>query len=209
MAADVPTLARAMGLERWAALGHSYGAFVVLQAAVDFPGTTAQTIVSSGLPSSKHMARVEKQLARFEPVELREQVTASWEREAEVATEEDFAQLMKDQMPFHFADPRDPRIEEYHRRSAGAKYAPDVLRAFAAADYGSIEVQDRLGEIDHPVLVLAGRQDRTCAVEGSEAMARGIPDAELVVFERSAHMTFVEEPEAYVEAVDGFLRRHR
>jgi proline iminopeptidase len=53
MAADVSSLTRAMGLEQYAALGHSYGAFVVLQHAVDFPGDAAQTIVSSGIPSAR------------------------------------------------------------------------------------------------------------------------------------------------------------
>jgi proline iminopeptidase len=56
--------------------------------------------------------------------------------------------------------------------------------------------------------VLAGRHDRTCVPEAAEAMARGIPNAELVVFEKSAHMTFVEEQDSYVSACDGFLRRH-
>src|SRR5690349_6442300 len=50
MAADVSATARALGLKRYAVLGHSYGAFVALQHAVDFPGLAAQTIVSSGIP---------------------------------------------------------------------------------------------------------------------------------------------------------------
>jgi proline iminopeptidase len=44
-------------------------------------------------------------------------------------------------------------------------------------------------------------------VEAAEVIARGIPDAELVVFERSGHMTFVEEPDAYVAAVRRFVER--
>ena len=56
------------------------------------------------------------------------------------------------------------------------------------------------------MLVLAGRHDRTCSVEAAEAMAAGIPRAELVVFERSGHFTFAEEPEAYVAAVRRFLQ---
>jgi proline iminopeptidase len=126
-----------------------------------------------------------------------------------VETPEEFAELLHDQMPFHFADPLDPRIEEYMERTAGAAFAPDVLRHFAAQDYGAIEVEDRLSEIPQPVLVLAGRHDRVCPVEAAEAMARGIPKGELVVFERSGHMTFVEETDAYLQAVDGFISRHR
>jgi proline iminopeptidase len=57
------------------------------------------------------------------------------------------------------------------------------------------------------VLVLAGRQDRTCPVAAAEAMAEGLPDSELVVFEHSGHMAFIEENDAYVAAVRDFLAR--
>ena len=74
-------------------------------------------------------------------------------------------------------------------------------------DYGAIAVEDRLASVTHPVLVLAGRHDRTCPVSAAEAMAAALPDSELVVFEHSGHMTFVEENEAYLAAVRGFLER--
>ncbi len=206
MAGDLSELAEAMGFERYATLGHSYGAFVVLQHAVDRAGEPAATIVSNGVPSARYLAAVQDNLAAFEPVELREQVTESWAREAEAQTQEDCAALLHDQLPFHFGDPLDPRIAEFERRTAGCVFAPDVLRHFAVADYGAIEVEDRLGEISHPVLVLAGRHDRTCVVEGGEAIAAGIPGAQLAVLEASGHMTFAEENEAYLSAVRRFLQ---
>jgi proline-specific peptidase len=208
MAADVGSLARALGLEEYAVLGHSYGAFVVLQHAVDFPGDAAQTIVSSGIPSARFLEHVSQNLAAFEPVELREQVTSSWDREKHVRTQEDVAELLHDQWPFQFADPHDPRIEDYERRTAGEIYSPGVLRRFASEEYGGIEVEDRLGDVTQPVLVLAGRHDRTCSVEAAQAIAEGVRHGELVVFEASGHMTFVEENEAYVSAVRDFLKRH-
>jgi proline-specific peptidase len=204
-AADVEALAASLQLDRYAVLGHSYGAFLALQHAVDFPGRPVATIVSSGLPDARFLENVQNELAAFEPVELREQVTSSWAREADARTQEDVASLLADQLPFHFADPRDPRIEAMVAALGDAVYGPDVLRAAATGDYGHIAVEDRLGDVTHPVLVLAGRHDRTCSVAGAEAMAAGLPDAELVVFEHSGHMTFVEENEAYVAAVRAFL----
>src|ERR1700675_902786 len=102
MAQDVIMLARALALDRYAVLGHSYGAFVALQNAVDYPGMASQTIVSSGIPSMKFLEVVEENLATFEPIELREQVTKSWAREASIQTQEEFAEVMADQFPFHF-----------------------------------------------------------------------------------------------------------
>jgi proline iminopeptidase len=208
MAADVGSLARALNLGRYAVLGHSYGAFVVLQHAVDFPGDAAQTIVSSGVPSARYLEQIDRNLAAFEPVELREQVTESWEREKSVRTQEEVAQLLHDQWPFQFADPHDPRIEDYERRTAKSIYSTDVLRRFASEEYGGIEVEDRLGDVTQPVLVLAGRHDRTCSVEAAQAIAEGVRQGHLVVFESSGHMTFVEQNEAYVRTVRDFLRRH-
>jgi len=209
MAQDVIMLARALGLERYAVLGHSYGAFVALQNAVDYPGASALTVVSGGVPSMRWMeGAVERNLAALEPGELRTRIADSWEREPFVTTPEEFHALMRDQFPFHFADPLDPRIEEYLERTRDTVYAPDVLAVFAETDYGGLDLDDRLGEIRSPVLVLAGRHDRTCPPEAAEAIARGVRGAELVVFERSGHMTFVEEPEAYLETVAAALRKH-
>jgi proline iminopeptidase len=205
MTADVVALARALGVPRYAVLGHSFGAFVALQWAVEFPDELGPAIISSGLPSSRYLDRIADNLTTFEPVELRERVAASWTREQEVRTAEDVASLMHDQMPFHFADPHDPRIADFERRSAGSVYSAEVLRHFSRAGYGDIDVEDRLGEVRRPVLVLAGRHDRTCVVEGARAIAGGIPGATLVVFEHSAHMAYVEEQERYVDAVRSFL----
>ena len=207
MAQDVIMLARALGLDRYAVLGHSYGAFVALQNAVDYPGMAAQTIVSGGVPSMKYLEAVEANLNAFEPIELREKVMASWAGERSVQTQEGLATLMHDQWPFHFADPLDPRIVEYERRMEGAVYAPDVLRKFSAEGCGGIEVEDQLADITQPVLVMTGRLDRVCTVEAAEAIAEGIPNAQLEIFEQSGHMTFVEEQDRYVDVVRDFLER--
>ncbi|MEP6477580.1 MAG: alpha/beta fold hydrolase [Actinomycetota bacterium] len=206
MAQDVIMLARALDLDRYSVLGHSFGAFVALQNAVDFPGMASHTVVSSGVPSMRFVQdTVERELASFTPAELRTQVVDSWAREADARTSEDVASILADQWPFQFADPCDPRIAEYMARSAGGRYEADVLRHFASSGYGGIEVEDRLHEVASPVLVLAGRHDRTCPVAAAAAIAAGVPQGLLVIFERSAHMAFVEEQDAWLEAVGSFL----
>jgi len=207
LAADIDALAGSLELERYAVLGHSYGAFIALQHAVDFSGRPAATIVSAGVPAAGFLECVERNLASFEPVDLRDQVTSSWAREAEAQTQEDCRSIIADQFPFHFGDPRDPRIEDAIATLDGMVFAPDVLRAAASADYGSIDLLDRLAGVAHPVLVLAGRHDRTCSVQAAEATAQGVPDAELIVFENSGHMMFIEEQDAYLDAVRDFLAR--
>ncbi len=63
---------------------------------------------------------------------------------------------------------------------------------------------ERLGEIQVPTLVTVGRYDEltpACA----ETLQRGIPNAELVVFEQSAHLAHIEEESRYLEVVSAFL----
>jgi pimeloyl-ACP methyl ester carboxylesterase len=206
MAQDVQMLALAMRFERYAVLGHSFGAFVALQHAIDHPGVPVASILSCGLPASTFMESTPARIAAMEPSEVREKVEAALAAEADVSSPERLWELLVDEMPAFFADPVDPRIADYVARTADTVLSPEVLAHVASSGF-AIDLVDRLPEVPHPVLVLAGRHDRVCPVEGSEATAAGIPGAELVVFERSGHMPFVEEPEAYVAAVRGFLAR--
>jgi proline iminopeptidase len=207
MAVDIEALAQALELERYAVLGHSFGSFVALQHAVDFSGRPAASIISAGVPDASYLDEVERQLEAFEPAELREQVASSWAREREARTQEECRQLLSDQLPFHFRDPHDPRIEAMRAGLDETVFSPEVLRAAANEGYGGIELLDRLATVTQPVLVLAGRHDRTCSVAGAQAIVDGVPEAELVIFENSGHMTFIEEPDAYIEAVRDFLAR--
>ena len=207
LAADVSSLANALGLERYAVMGHSFGTFVTLQHAVDFPAAASHHLIVAGVPSLRYMEAVERNLEAFEPVELREQVAASWARETEIETVEELRQLVRDQMPFHFL-----RLEEPYRRllagSEGLIGAPAILRAFARRGYGPFDVEDRLGRVSSPTLVLAGRHDRACVIEAAEAIHRGVPGSELLVFEESAHMLFAEEPDKFQRAIVDFFERH-
>jgi proline iminopeptidase len=64
----------------------------------------------------------------------------------------------------------------------------------------------RLGEIRVPTLLTCGRYDE--ATPATTAWyASLMPGAELAVFEQSAHMPHLEEPQGFQRTVRGFLRR--
>ena len=208
-AEDISALAAALELDRYAVLGHSFGGFVALVHAADQPAGVAATVVSGGVTSKDIMGDVETALAAIEPPALREQLAASWERESEVTTADGFADIVTEQMPFHFANPQDPRIGEYLDRAGAMVYSPGVLRHFASVGYGELDAAGALARVRHPVLVLAGRYDRVAtAVAAAEAVAAADQDViELLVLERSGHMTFVEEQPHYLDVVLEFLTR--
>jgi pimeloyl-ACP methyl ester carboxylesterase len=68
------------------------------------------------------------------------------------------------------------------------------------------DVTSRLGEIRVPALVLCGRHDEATPLQ-AETIVKGLSDAELVIFEESAHMALIEETERYVATVRAFLAR--
>jgi len=62
-----------------------------------------------------------------------------------------------------------------------------------------------LHEITTPALLVSGRYDEATPLIVGEIHER-IPGAQWVIFEESSHMPHVEEPEAFLDAVEAFLR---
>ena len=67
------------------------------------------------------------------------------------------------------------------------------------------DITDRLHEISTPTLLVSGRHDEATPLIVGQIHER-IPGAEWTIFEESSHMPHVEEPEAFLERVDAFLR---
>ena len=68
------------------------------------------------------------------------------------------------------------------------------------------ELAGRLGELQMPVLVVTGDDDRIVPTDESIRLGSEIPGAALVVFENCGHVPQEECPGAFLEAVEPFLR---
>ena len=71
--------------------------------------------------------------------------------------------------------------------------------------------QDRAAPIEEirvPTLVIAGEEDSVYPPELAREMARRIPGAELVMFDRTGHLANLEEPDRFNRTVLEFLSRH-
>jgi proline iminopeptidase len=66
------------------------------------------------------------------------------------------------------------------------------------------DIRARLGEIRVPALVMCGRDDEATP-QMAESIRRGIPRAELVVFEKSAHFPHIEEAQEFMKVLGDFL----
>jgi pimeloyl-ACP methyl ester carboxylesterase len=64
---------------------------------------------------------------------------------------------------------------------------------------------ERIQQVQAPVLVLTGDDDRIVPTEESIRLAGEIPRAELVVFPNCGHVPQEECPESFLQAVKEFL----
>lgn len=92
------------------------------------------------------------------------------------------------------------------RAIADAQEPEGVATALEALGRRADRVADLPG-IDVPSLVLVGEHDALTPLPFAEALARGLPDAELAVVPAAGHLTALERPEEFTAAVRGFLAR--
>ena len=178
----------------WTLLGHSFGGYVALQHLVEHPGAAARLIASCtdadeepppGLPDP------------FE--DLPEEIEAAFEREARVATPEECREVWADQMPFFAHD-----VEAARRMLDDVRFRPEAHRE---RDWGELHALDALAAADIPVLAVGGEHDWMCPL--AERIARTAPRGELAVIPGAGHFPFAEAPDAYWDAVTGWLARTR
>src|ERR671931_2433188 len=198
-ARDVDLLAEALGLDRFALLGHSFGAIVTTWHATEI-GTAAAYVISGGADASEVLlADVEASLEAMG--ERGAAIAETWEREQTVETEAELKELLAVQMPFHFHGEVPPG---YGDETVGS---PEVLRHFARIGYGDFDYRPRLGNVRRPTLVIVGEHDRTTSPRAARVLHEGIDASELVVVPGVGHMSFVEAKERSLDAVRRFLAR--
>jgi len=68
----------------------------------------------------------------------------------------------------------------------------------------SVEYVDKLPTIHVPTLIIVGDHDE-CDPSLSKEMHQKIADSKLVILPKSGHMTFVDQPNLFMGAVESFL----
>jgi pimeloyl-ACP methyl ester carboxylesterase len=69
----------------------------------------------------------------------------------------------------------------------------------------SERLDNRLGEIHVPTLVVWGKQDNLLPIASGERYAAGIPGARMISFDKCGHVPPIEKAEEFVSAVTAFL----
>jgi proline iminopeptidase len=76
-------------------------------------------------------------------------------------------------------------------------------------DVARFDLNPEIKKFKFPTLVITGRYDINVAPSVAYKMHKAIPGSQFVVFEKSGHLPFYEEPEAFVRAMEAFLAAGR
>jgi proline iminopeptidase len=219
MVEDVEDVRQALNLGKISLLGHSYGGVLAQAYALKYQQNLSHLILGSTFPSTRQMnevlAREKAQMAPAKLKRLNELEAAGlfgkgevWEHGRYPA---EYANLAwgPGYFPFLYGARPDPTYDpqgeemgtswELYREMWGS-HGEFIIDG----NLRSVEYVDRLSTIHVPTLVMAGDHDE-CDPALSKEMHEKIAGSQLVILPNSGHMNFVDQPDLWQKAVEGFL----
>jgi proline iminopeptidase len=197
--ADLDAVRASLGVDRVDLLGHSWGGYLVMAYASRHPQHIARlAIVDSAAP------RWSDTLFLFDQVFPE---TTEAQRKMEVASARgdqkaaDASIRLYLSMLFYSPEKRDAFLS----RASEYQFNRSVNEA-VGRDLAKIDLNPELPRFNFPTVVMTGRFDMNVAPLTAYKIHQAIPGSTFVVFERSGHMPFYEEPEAFLRELNAFLK---
>ncbi|HVY06942.1 MAG TPA: 3-oxoadipate enol-lactonase [Burkholderiales bacterium] len=132
-----------------------------------------------------------------------------WEGRIKTAAEQGMEPLVEPTLQRWFTEPfyqsNKPMMAQVGAMIRGTKPAGYIGCCRAIP---KINLTDRLGAIKSPVRVIVGDQDVGTPVAMSKAISDAIPGSDLIVIPSASHLSNLEQPAAFNNALADFLRRH-
>jgi pimeloyl-ACP methyl ester carboxylesterase len=185
----------ALGLERPHIAGNSMGGWIALRYALDYPDALASLILldNAGVNGTNE-SDLQKQAANedYNPLVL--------------ASLEDADRLVA--MVVH-KPPYVPQRLKPVLYADALRYRDQLDAAFwvIATEMRDHPLNDRLGEVKVPTLIIWGRHDRLIDVSCVAELERGIAGSRSHVFEHVGHVPMVEDPKATAAVMREFLAK--
>lgn len=221
MVEDIESVRQGLGLGRISLLGHSFGGPLVEAYALKYQQNLSHLILASTFASTKELnAALAKMKAAMDPKD-RERVDAFeaaglfgkgglWERER---YPDEYAKLAWGiaYFPYLYQTHPDPG---YDPLASNTSTAWDVYREMWGShgefvvdgNLTEVEYVDKLPQIKVPTLIIVGDHDESDPAMSEEMHAK-IAGSKLVILPKSGHMTFVDQPGLFLEAVRDFVAR--
>ncbi|HEV3201332.1 MAG TPA: alpha/beta hydrolase [Bryobacteraceae bacterium] len=206
---DLEAVRRHFGIDKTAAIGHSYVALTVILYALKYPAHVSRLVQIGPPPPNAqtqypaHLTGADQTLTEF----VGKLTKLQKERESETPQEfcRKFWELIR---VLYVANPADaPKI-----RWAPCDYPNEYLhfmKHWTGNVLPSIQALDlrpeELSKVKAQVLTIHGTRDRQAPYGGGREWASILPDARLVTVEDAAHVPWIEAPEKVFGAIKAFL----
>ncbi len=204
LTADPDALRQALGFEKWAVLGQSFGGNVALEYALRYGQNLSHLILMDTGGDQQWVSRNAPELLAKRGYSTSAVEAARRFYSGQITPENYQRTVMKfGDAYFHSVNPLTMAIGML--KGPHTVYRPEAL----IQGYGHLlngwTVMDRLGEIQAPTLVIAGRSDFLFPPEHQAILADRLPNAKLVLIERAGHNPQMERPAETIRAVREFM----
>jgi proline iminopeptidase len=207
---DVEGLRKVLGLDKIAVYGHSYGGVVAQGYALRYPQPLSKII----LANTCHSAEMWQKTNDNWNSEIQNQYPEIWAELQQLRAEglitcDPNYQKVQGRVPFsllYFYDPSNSNLTVDTNPEVFCQIAGPDSGIVLGGDLASVDFRRQLRGIEVPTLVLAGRFDRIGIPRYEVQFKTFMPQAQFVMFEKSGHMPFLEEPELHDSTVCSFLR---
>jgi proline iminopeptidase len=201
---DLEALRQYLGLGQIVVIGVSYGGMVALAYASRYPESVSHLIAVVTAPSSAFLDRAREIVAERATEAQKAMADILWQGAFESEEQlREYYEIMGPLYSLKF------NLEEARERRQRGIASVDAINEGFGGFLRSYDVTENLNKITAPTLVVGGRHDWICAPEFSELIASKIPNADLRIFENSAHSVAADEHDALMDLIRGFIVYNR
>ncbi|MEX1336637.1 MAG: alpha/beta fold hydrolase [Candidatus Limnocylindrales bacterium] len=204
LTADADALREALGFERWAVLGHSFGGHVALEYALRYPDRLSHLVLLDTSADSRWSRDNAPKLVaeRGYGADKAELVRRWFHGEFEAREMTRILMRLGSIYNPHTTLLGSARMLFHGWRT---KLRPEALIFAGRVLLDGWTVVDRLDEIRTPTLVIAGHDDFVFPPEAQQELASAIPGARLELIERAGHNPHDERTSEVMATVRDFL----
>jgi proline iminopeptidase len=210
LTADADALRQALGFDQWAVLGHSFGGNVALEYALRYPHSLSLLILMNTGGDQRWVNQNSPEILAKRGFSASAVEAARRFYNGQITPDEYMPTFMKfmSAYSYHNSPLYHPAVVTLANKvglGPPMKFRPEAL----IFGYGQMlqgwTVMDRLGEIQAPTLVTAGRYDFLFPPEHQAILADRIPHARLELIECAGHNPQIEQTAVVVEIIRSFI----
>ena len=210
---DLENLRKALKIEKWVVLGHSYGGYLAQRYTMAYPESVAGLIVLTGEPGLP---------GKYSGTRQSDYISAE-ERQRMQDIRKELGQLLKDKkvsqeqwleiLVYNNHLNGDWKRQSYYRptekelvRMARYEWKQDTnFNSLMSQDIRKVNLDGAFKDCPIPTLIMESKMDLTWPPEKAQVLQANHPGSQMVMFENSGHSPFADEPDRFFSELKSFM----